>query len=264
MTVTSYEVDKDLDESLQSVLDVPDLADAKEHIDVAICFKVREKVGDGDDATHEPLPPNGDVVVLKKIPPEMQCLMKGEPEYLVIVDKYFWSESDAKQKEISLYRMLIRLKVDTKSNGDFKFSIAPWDIMDSLKTLKRYGAYDEKWMVMAETLLTKRNQTNEMVEARLARAASAKAAPAAKAPAAKPKAAAKAAPKSRLDMPSDEDPPPEEEEEPPRVRMAQLPAKAKASPLKAEKNGEKDEPVRPARKPPADPEPESAPDPDDE
>ncbi len=254
MNITHYEVDKDLDEVLERVLDFPELEDVKEHIKVAVCFKIVEKQGKGEDPTFEPVPPkSGTGISMKKIPPEMQVLMKSDPAAVIIIDKYSWEEWDMTQKEQALHNYLIKLEVKPKNEGGFTASIKPWDIQCNLLNVKRYGVEnDSKMMMLDETLATLRNKLTDMAGAAVTQQ-EAKVTPKAPAKAAAAKSAPKAAPKSRVEMPSDEEPLPgesaEDPNDPPRVRAATLPLKSKTSPLKANKHEEKER-TAPARKPP--------------
>lgn len=269
MNITHYEVDSDLDEVLEQVLDYPEFEKAKEHIKVFACFKVTQKtVGtDGDTDTFELVEPkDGETVTLKKIPPEIKVLMPGandQPWVLIVVDKYFWDECKAEEKKRALHSYIAKLEAKEAKDGGFKVAIKPWEIQCNTSTVKRFGVdHDPNLQRFDEMLASVRVRRTPVADAPVQKQLPAKAA-------SKPAPAAKPAPKapaksSVAEMPSDEDPMPgDEPDDPPRVRMAELPLKSKASPLKASKNDEKEK-TAPARKPPvsAPVEDEEAPEPD--
>lgn len=257
MIVTTYEVSKDLSSFLAKLLEEQEYPDI-EHVKLAIEYVVRCKA---DDESNEPLPPKSNPVTLKKVPPAFKELMKDAPDFVIVVDKYFWDESDTKQKKANLGRFLSRIQADPKDDGSFKLSLRPWDIQENVDTLKRFGPYSEKLMIVSEVLARQQRQILEMADAHdpQKEKAPARGKAAAKAESAMPEDEEDPVPPKRGRRPApdaEKEEPPAEEEEVPRVRAAVMPVKNKPSPLKNGKaKGQENEVTRPARVPPPDPEP---------
>jgi hypothetical protein len=182
---------------------------------------------DDDETT---LPGKGDPVALKKVPLEMKALMRSKADFVLVVDYHFWQTAPELTKQGYLGRAIQRIKVEKTEDG-VKIGTRKWDIVENISTIKTYGLYTENLALMGETVGALPKQLQMAMSAM-------------------EKEKAKAA-KSKPE-------PPEDDAEPPRVV---------ARPVKKGKvvEEESEEPTRPPRRVPPDPEPgeEKEPEPED-
>lgn len=226
-----YSMEKELTDEIGLILaENPRFFEMKEKLVIAACYLVRM------DDDGESQPGKGKHIVIKKVAPEMQVLMKTKPHFVLVVDYHWWGEASPSERRGNVTKILSRVRFEESEEG-IKTGMEKWDVEEMFSNLEFSGVYDETTLRLKE-IMGKAN--SRMLDA--AAHGISKATP-------EPKAAAKAPPAAEPEEP-------EAEDEPPRVVARAVP---KASPL-AKKKTDEEPPVRPARKIPADPvEPEPEP-----
>lgn len=233
-----YEVDRELTDELKLILkENPRFAPIKEKLVISACFLIRM------DENSEAVEGKGKNVVLKKVAPEMRIMMEDEPHFVLIVDKHWWDSSSKVACRGTVSKMLSRISVEEDDEG-IKTTVQKWDIEEMFSNLEHSGVYDDKTLHMKEIF---EKQNARMLETAAHGINKQAAATKAKTEAAKPAAA-----------PEPDEPVPSEPDEEERPRVVARPVPKKSVPAKSKKTeDEVDEPVRPPRRIPADPEPET-------
>lgn len=213
-----YSVERELTEEIGLILaENPRFNAIKEHLVIAACYLVRMD----EDGTSQP--GKGQHVVIKKVSPEMQVLMRSKANYVLVVDYHWWTEASTQERRGSIRNLLSRIRLEETENG-IKTGLEKWDIQEMFSNLEISGVYNDKTAHLKEVMS---KATMQMVDS-----------------------AAKTAQKiNRVVQAAKQDADAEAEDEKPPAR------KGKAA--------DEAETRRPARKIPADPEPESEPEPED-
>lgn len=231
-THIEYSTEKELDEAVQRLLSTDPLGLAiSEHVKVAACFVIRMD----DDSTTQP--GKGDPVKIKKVPPDMKCLMRPKADFLLVVDYHFWQTAADAVKQGHMAQAISRIKVEQGEKG-VKIALGKYDLVTNLVVIRHHGLFTESLALAGEIISTLPRQLS-MIHAVVER-----------------------------ERAKTEPPVEEPEEEKPRV-VARTPAKTKTvkkpTPPMADDDGgseQAEEPVermRPARRPPPEPEPSRAP-----
>ena len=136
-TTTEFSEETELTKAVAEIMAAdPRLAKLKEQdVHVAACFCIRE------DENKEIKPCTGEAVKLRKIGPELRVFTKKPIYFLLVVDYGFWQEREATpvRRQYELHRVLSRIEVTRKDNGELKTSIRPWEIQDNVASLRQYG-----------------------------------------------------------------------------------------------------------------------------
>lgn len=215
-----YSVEKELTEELALVLaETPRFIPIKDKLVIAACFLVRM---DEDDTSQ---PGKGDKVTIKKVAPEMQALMRPKAHYVLVVDYHWWNESSPVERRGNLRKMLSRIRLEAADDGAVKTGLEKWDIQEMYSNLELSGVYDENTLRLKEMAMSMPMKRMLDVAAH---------------------GSAKINKEAREEKPEADEP---EADDPPRVVARPVPKK---------KSQDTAEPVRPARKIPAEPEPEEA------
>jgi len=172
---------------------------------------------DEDDTSQ---PGKGNRVTIKKAAPEMQVLMRPKAHFVLVVDYHWWGEASPVERRGNLRKMLSRIRLEVTDDG-VKTGLNKWDIQEMYVNLEMSGVYDEDTLRLKE--LAQSMPMKRILDVAEHGAAKIN------------KSVKEAAP----DEP--------EGDEPPRVVARPVPKKKAAEAVES---------VRPARKIPADPEPE--------
>ncbi len=134
----AYEHDKDLDQYvydyIQRISDLKHLFD--EEIGIIACFCVRM------DKEGQPVAGNTEPVKLRKISPAYKCFI--DADFLVIVEKYAWDNSDTRRNDAMLHGVLTNIVIQKKESDSGEMTvrtkIKKHDHQFNTSTLKLYGA----------------------------------------------------------------------------------------------------------------------------
>lgn len=147
-THIEYSTEKELDDAVQELLtnDPHGLAIA-EHVKLAACFVVRM---DDDDTTQ---PGKGDPVTIKKVPPDMKCLMRPKADFLLVVDYHFWQTAADAVKRGYMGQAISRIKVERGEKG-VKIGMRKYDLVTNLSVIKHHGLFTENLALAGEIIST--------------------------------------------------------------------------------------------------------------
>lgn len=141
-----YSTEKELDQAIEKLLqDDPYGKVIAEHIKIAGCFVIRM---DDDDQT---LPGKGDPVALKKVPPEMQVLMRPKAHFVLVVDYHFWQTAPEEVRRGFLGQAISRIKVEKTEDG-LKIGTRKFDVQTNISVIKQYGLFTENLSLMGEAV----------------------------------------------------------------------------------------------------------------
>ncbi len=153
-----YSTEKELDIAVEKLLkDDPHGASIAQHIKIAGCFCIRME----DDQT---FPGKGDPVTLKKVPPEMQILMRPKASFVLVVDYHFWQTASDEKKLGHLGLAISRIRVEKGENG-LKVGTRKFDIQTNISVISRYGLYTDNLSLMGETVSKLNKQQLHMAQA---------------------------------------------------------------------------------------------------
>ena len=218
-----YSVERELTEEFALILaENPRFFALKEKLVIATCFLVRMD----EDGTSQP--GKGKRVTIKKVPPEMQVLIKTTPNFVLVVDFHWWGEASPQERRGTITKVLSRIRFEESEDG-IKTGLQKWDVEEMFSNLEHSGVYDEVTLRLKEIMST---ATSRLVDV-----------------------AAHGLKTAAADAAVEEQP---EDEERPRVVARAVPPKPAAKKKEAE-------PTRPPRKIPVDaPEPDPEPEPESE
>jgi len=221
-----YSTEKELDEAVATLMEEDAYARSiSEVIKVAGCFIVRM---DDNDQT---LPGKGSPVAIKKVPPEMQILMKNKPHFILVVDYHWWQTESDEIKKGHLALAVSRIKVDKTEDG-IKTGTRPYDVQTNIGVVERYGLFTENLSLLGETISAMNKKLLSVCAGGIAKA------------------------KAKAKTESEESGEGEEPDDPPRVVARPIPKKSASD--------EAPERTRPPRRIPPDPEPAEGDEPEPE
>ena len=227
-----YSTDRDLTEELRLIItENPRLGGLREKVVVSACYLIRM---DEQSVSQE----GKTTVVIKKVAPEFRAFMKTAPHYVLVVDKHWWDDTSLAERRGTVNNILLRVKFEDTPDG-IKTGLEKWDIQVMLANIKHSGVYNDTMLQFKEAM----SEATSRLVTYTQKATTA--------------AAVVAVAEPEAVEPPDEDAPPSRA-----VPKAAPKAAPKASPLAKNKTGA-EPPLRPARKIPADVEPEPDPEPAD-
>jgi hypothetical protein len=134
----AYEHDEETDQYvsdyIRKINDLKHLFD--EEVGITTCFCVRT------DKDGQPVAGKTEPVKLRKISPAHKCFI--DADFLVIIEKYDWDNSDARRNEAMLHSVLTNIVLEKKDSDSgertVRTKIKKHDHRFNTSTLKLYGA----------------------------------------------------------------------------------------------------------------------------
>lgn len=141
-----YSVERDLTEEIDRIItENPRFHALKEKLVIASCFVIRM------DDNGESQPGKGHRVIIKKVAPEMQALIRSKPNFVLVVDYHWWNECSPSEKRGVVNRSLTRIRFE-EDEGGIKTGLLKWDIEEMFSNLETSGVYDERTMRLKEIM----------------------------------------------------------------------------------------------------------------
>ena len=204
-TTTEYLSDEVLDALVESVLHSNRVfAPVLEHVKLSACLLSR------CDDDGEPVESKSEPIKVKKVPADVRVFTKSDIDYVVVVDRYFFTNKPKEQVHGTLSRHLMRIEVTIGDDGAPKHKLSKFDVMDFVANIAANGAYDDSTKAMRDAFGNRLLSAADAIDSRLQKSQAA------------PETKRKTRVEEPIEDPEDASPPEEEDEEdeeddPPRV-----------------------------------------------
>lgn len=151
-----YSVERELTDEFGLILaENPRFFSLKEKLVIAPVFLVRMD----EDGTSQP--GKGQRVAIKKVPPEMQVLIKTTPNFVLVVDYHWWGEASPQERRGNITKVLSRIRFEESEDG-IKTGLQAWDVQEMFSNLEHSGVYDEATLRLKEVMSKATSQLVDM------------------------------------------------------------------------------------------------------